>query len=122
MEKKFVRISSERPIQVTCGLQYENFTDKKSQVADKLKVAPTWFDKMVILKQGSHFYPSEIAEWNTVKLLAKDKKITIGEFTDDCENDVEAINDKKRLKENDEKTKLENEVKSEKKLADIAGE
>ena len=31
-------------------------------------------------------YPSEIAEWPTVKALANDKVLTIGEFTDECDD------------------------------------
>ena len=88
--KKYVRIHSNTNIRVTPGLQYEDVTKRDSDLQDRLKVNPLWPTAIVYIYKGSYLYPSEIAEWETVKALAKDKILTIGEFTDTEEGDVEA--------------------------------
>ena len=83
---KFVRIQSNETIHVTCGLQNKDVTNADAHVPDRLKVSATWPKAIVLIQKGAHMYPSEIAEWATVKALAKDKVLTIGEFTDDCDD------------------------------------
>lgn len=99
--KKYVKIQSSVTINVTPGLQYEDNTDVKEPIRDKLKVNASWPKATVLIKQGQFWYPSEISEWNTVKSLQKDKILTIGEFTDDVDEE-----DVKLAKEN-----LANELK-----------
>lgn len=84
---KFVRIQSNETIHVTCGLQNKDVTNADAHVPDRLKVSATWPKATVLIEKGAHMYPSEIAEWATVKALAKDKVLTIGEFTDVCDED-----------------------------------
>ena len=85
---KFVRIQSEKTINVTAGLQHQDVTNPDAHIPDRLKVSPSWPKLTVLIKRGAHWYPAEIAEWNTVKALANDKILTIGEFSDTCD-DVE---------------------------------
>lgn len=134
-QKAYVRIGSNVTIQVTCGLQNKDVTNPDAHVADRLKVSPKWPRCSVIIKQGSYLYPSEITEWPTVKALANDKVITIGEFTDNVEEDKEVENVKNKLtielnKLNDSKEQTNNKVEEanakineiKTKLSDIAGE
>lgn len=85
--KKYVRIQSNQTIQVTCGLQHEDVTNPDAHVPDRLKVSPSWPTCSVVISAGAHLYPSEIATWPTVKALAKDKILTIGEYTDTLDED-----------------------------------
>ncbi len=94
--KNYVKISSTINVSVTSGLQYQNFTNEKSDIPNRLKVSPLWPKMTIDIKQGVHFYPAEIAEWNTVKSLVKDKVLTIGEFVDVCEEQY-AIDMKQKL-------------------------
>ena len=131
-EKAYVRIHSQKTIQVTCGLQNKDVTNPDAHVPDRLKVSPQWPRCSVIISEGSHLYPSEIASWNTVKALERDKIITIGGYTNEI--DDEEDKDVKTMKETlvnnmqtqgimSDKTKDVKDTKSEgKKLADIAGE
>lgn len=104
---KFVNIHSNITISVTAGLQNEDVTNKDAHVPDRLKVSPLWPKLTVLVNQGSHWYPSEIAEWATVKALAKDKILTIGSFSDTCE-EPEVVSKKESLNINlkEVKTKL----------------
>lgn len=116
--KKYVRIHSKRTIQVTSGLQHEDVTNPDAHVPDRLKISPRWPLCLVVINQGSHLYPSEIVDWPTVKALAKDKVLTIGEFTDDLdEEDSKTAETKIKLEENLKKL---NQVTKTKKLSDIA--
>lgn len=115
--KKYVRIHSKRTIQVTSGLQHNDVTNPDAHVPDRLKVSPSWPKCLVIISQGSHLYPSEIVDWPTVKALAKDKILTIGEFTDTLdEEDAKVAETKITLEENLKK------INKTKKLSDIAKE
>ena len=76
---KFVRIQSTISILVTPGLQASDYTDEKKAVANKLVIKPRWQEGSIQIKQGTHYYPAEIVKWNTVKQLAKQNIITIGE-------------------------------------------
>lgn len=98
--KAFVRIQSNTTINVTMGLHNQDVTNKDAHVPDRLKVNPLWPKLTVLIRQGVHWYPSEIAEWPTVKALAEDKILTIGEFSDSCEEEGEAKAEKDALKSN----------------------
>lgn len=81
MEKKYVKIQSTMNIAVTPGLQCSDYTDPKKNVADKLNIKPRWQNACIEIKMGVHYYPAEIANWNTVKALVKKNILTIGEVT-----------------------------------------
>ena len=124
-KKAYVRIHSNKTIRVTCGLQNKDVTNPDAHVPDRLKVSPSWPTCCVIISSGSHLYPSEIAEWHTVKALAKEKVLTIGDFTDDDSEEPEVASKKETLVNNlKEKDIIEikKEEKTGPKLADIAGE
>lgn len=81
--KKFIKISSTKNICVTSGLGYIDNTNPDARVADRLKVSSTWAKTKVMLTVGSHWYPSEITTWNTVKKLVADGIVTISVETSD---------------------------------------
>lgn len=89
--KPYVRIQSNVTISVTCGLDSQDVSNKDAHIPDRLKVNPLWPKATVLIRQGVGIYPSEIVEWNTVKALAKDKVITIGEFLDKPETNEQAL-------------------------------
>ena len=76
---KYVKIQSTMNITVTGGLEYKDITNKDAHVADRLKVAAMWPKKVVLIKQGQHWYPEQVAKWNTVKKLVAQGILTIGE-------------------------------------------
>ena len=88
-KKPYVRIASNTTITVTAGLQCLDATNVKSDIPNRLKVAPMWAKLTIDIKKGSFVYPSEILEWNTVKALAKEKVITIGELLDSPEDNAD---------------------------------
>lgn len=97
MKKAYVRIQSQININVTSGLEYRDVTNPDAHVGDRLKINSLWSKRIIPIKEGSHFYPSEITEWNTVKSLQKDKVITIGEYTDEPDfekEEAKALKDK----------------------------
>lgn len=76
--KKYVQISNTGVTRVvTAGLQYIDTTNMKSPRADRLSVQPAWTRMSVKIKEGVHFYPGVIAEWDSVKALSKDKLLTV---------------------------------------------
>lgn len=81
-QKAYVKIQSSMTLNVTPGLQNEDVTNPDAHVADRLKINATWPKAIVLIQAGVHWYPSEIAEWATVKSLAKDKILSIVEFND----------------------------------------
>lgn len=81
-QKQFVRIQSEETINVTMGLAFNDVTNPDAHIPDRLKVQPSWASTTVLIRKGTGFYPAYVAEWDTVKRLANDKVLTIGEFTD----------------------------------------
>lgn len=85
---KFVQIQSDATIRVTTGLQNKDVTNPDAHVPDRLKINPEWPKYQVLIKQGAHKYPAEIAEWPTVKALAKDKIITIGSVSELDESEM----------------------------------
>lgn len=125
MAKKFVRIQSSINITVTPGLQHQNVTNPDAHVPDRLKVAPEWPRAMVDIRQGAGLYPAAIAEWPTVKALAKDKILTIGEFVEKADQpEQEEVAEKlerslESIKEKTSKKEMKKEAVS---LNEIAGE
>lgn len=89
---KLVQIQSSTTIRVTTGLQNKDVTNPDAHVPDRLKVNPLWPKHMVLIKQGVGFYPVEIKDWPSVKKLAEDKVITIGQ-------EVEQEPDEKQAKD-----------------------
>ena len=123
-EKKYVRIQSKMTIQVTCGLQCEDVTNPDAHVADRLKISPQWPTAMVIIKEGVGFYPAAIASWNTVKALAEDDILTIGDYTDEPGTEKEEV-EKTATNLNDAMDKFAEQaakLAEKKTLADIAKE
>ena len=96
----FVKIQSDRTINVTIGLNNQNFTKKDSDIPNRLKVNPLWPKTNVMIKQGTHWYPAEIAEWNAVKKFVELGIFTIGGFSNTASDEVAT-----------EKTKLDKKVK-----------
>lgn len=89
---KLVQIQSSTTIRVTTGLQNKDVTNPDAHVPDRLKVNPLWPKHMVLIKAGVGFYPVEIKDWPSVKKLAEDKVITIGQ-------EVEQEADEKQTKD-----------------------
>lgn len=87
---KLVQIQSSVTIRVTTGLQNKDVTNPDAHVPDRLKVNPLWPKHMVLIKQGVGFYPVEIKEWASVKKLAEDNIITIGQEVDRAPDEKEA--------------------------------
>ena len=85
--KKYVKIQSSKNINVMGGLFSQNFTKLDSDIKDRLKVAPKWSDTVVMIQQGTFWYPSFICEWPTVKSLEKSGIITFGGYADEI-NDI----------------------------------
>lgn len=97
--KNYVQIQSTIDVLVTAGLQYTDVTNEDAHVADRLRVQSDWPRLTVMIKKGQHWYPSEIAEWPTVKSLQKDRALTIGTFSDEP-NEEGVDKEKATLKEN----------------------
>ena len=91
--KKFVRIQSQKTIQVTAGLNHQDNTNEDAHVPDRLKISSMWPKALVLIRAGAHLYPSEIVEWPTVKALEKDNIITIGAFVDKADEETELKKD-----------------------------
>lgn len=129
-QKPYVRIQSTRTIQVTCGLQNKDVTNKDAHIPDRLKVSPLWPRCAIKIEAGAHYYPSEIVEWPTVKALEKDNIITIGEFVDSADEKTTATKEKltNELNKLDTQQANNNVAKNDEKLpenlklSDIAGE
>ena len=117
--KPYVRIASDVTITVTAGLQNQDATNRKSDIPNRLKVAPMWAKLTVDIKKGSFVYPSEILEWNTVKALANEHVITIGELLDNADEKV--VNEKQTLINNINEANARIE-KTKKTLEEVAGD
>lgn len=91
--KKFIKVSSSVNITVNAGLKSINMSNADAHVMDRLNVKPAWVGTNIDIKQGVGYYPSEIKNWNSVKVLVDRGVITIGEETDTCpdQEKVEAI-------------------------------
>lgn len=136
-QKPYVRIQSTKTINVTCGLQNMDVTNKDAHIPDRLKVSALWPKCAVKIEVGAHYYPSEIVEWPTVKALERDKIITIGELVDTIADETESANvettkDKlaselakmntKIKANNNVETKANEQTSDTIKLSDLAGE
>lgn len=118
-EKQFVRIQSSVTINVTAGLHNQDVTNKDAHVPDRLKVNPLWSKMTCLIREGVGIYPAMICEWPTVKALAKDAVLTIGEYLDSADDEVV----KKQTQLTDAMKKIEAQRKQTKgTLAEIAGE
>lgn len=91
---KMIEIHSNVTINVTAGLQNKDVTNPDAHVADRLKVNPEWPRHTVLIRQGQHRYPEYIKEWPSVKQLAADKILTIGQ-TEDVPDDKLTDEEKK---------------------------
>lgn len=89
---KFVQIQSSATIKVTTGLQNKDMSNPDAHIPDRLKVMPEWAKCQILIRQGAHRYPAEIAEWATVKALVRDKVLTIGAISD-----VDDLNDEEKI-------------------------
>lgn len=123
MSKEYVRIQSKVNIKVVPGLQHEDVTNPDAHIADRLKISALWPKMAILLKEGVGTYPAYIAEWNTVKALAKDKIITIGDFVDGAEDREVQEKSKLDIEIAEVESKLKKKVnKTVAKLSEIAGE
>lgn len=118
-KQAYVKIFSEIDIIVTPGLQSEDLTNYKSDVPDRLKVNPLWPKLTVRVSKGTHLYPSEIADWESVKSFVKSGQMSIGTYTDDA-TDNEVVEKKKEVKVN--MTEMNEKLKKNKKLDEVASE
>lgn len=94
--KKYVRIQSTKNINVVGGLQT---LDMSSEVPghERLNSKPMWTNLTILIKQGAHFYPGIVAEWESVKTLQNKEILTIGQFSDTCPNEAEIEQDYARI-------------------------
>lgn len=109
--KKFVRIESQIDIMVSAGLQSINMSNRDAHVADRLNVKSAWVGTRILITKGTGYYPAEIQDWDAVKALAADQKLTIGEECDNIGGDP-----KIEAKATEQKTKINNEIKKYKKM------
>lgn len=93
--KDYVQIQSDVTIEVNPGLLNQNMTKEDSDIADRLKINPIWPKFGILVKKGQHVYPSEVADWHSVKMLVKNKLATIGQYLDTAPSEVMAM--KKKL-------------------------
>ena len=123
---KMVKIHSTVTINVTTGLQNKDVTNPDAHVPDRLKISAEWPRHTVLIREGQHLYPVEIKTWNTVKALAEDKILTIGE-----EVEVENLSEEESKNVDTAKTAQkefrlgeveEDRPRRRKNLADILGE
>lgn len=95
--KNFIRIQSTKTIEITPGLDAINLTNRDAKALNTLNVKCAWANLTVLIREGAHYYPSEIKNWNSVKDLAKDGIFTVGEEVDTCPNQDEVMKEKLRL-------------------------
>ncbi len=88
--KKYIRVQSEKDIDVTEGLQSIDMTNKDAAVADRLRVASAWVQTRVPIRKGAHDYPAVIQNWPSVKSLVEHGVITLGVESDET-NDAKAV-------------------------------
>lgn len=80
--KKYVQIQSSINIAVTSGLQAKDFTNHESDIPNRMKISAEWPKTTILIRKGQHWYPSQIADWNTVKSLVASGVMTIGMDSD----------------------------------------
>ena len=120
MEKNFVRIQSNETIVVTAGLQHMDVTNPDAHVPDRLKISPSWPKTTCQISQGVGVYPAYVAKWPTVKALAKDNILTIGEYLETADENAQKVKEEldrelKSMEPNKKETKQTN-------LEDLANE
>ena len=104
----YVVIQSNIDINVTKGLEHQNFTNENSDLPNRLKVQPEWNKTECLIHKGQGTYPSEVKDWLTVKALVKDGILTVGAETN------ELLGDDVRKKETVEtKTNIQEALKEE---------
>ncbi len=94
--KKYVRIQSTKNRYVVGGLQT---LDMSSEVPghERLNAKSMWTNLTILIKQGAHFYPGIVAEWESVKKLQEKDILTIGQFVDTCPEEAEIEKDYARI-------------------------
>lgn len=88
--KKFVRIQSTMNITVDAGLTCINMTSADARISERLRVQPTWVGTRIDIREGAHYYPAIIKTWDSVKALAKEQILTVGEECDECSEQAQA--------------------------------
>lgn len=82
--KDYVQINSQVTINATCGLQFKNKTNPNSRLENNMKIDPVWAKLCIVVKKGIHWYPSEVADWHSVKKLIEHKVASIVSDADEC--------------------------------------
>lgn len=82
--KPYVQIQSNVTVVVPRDLAFKDLTNHKSDVPNRMKIGATWPKVKITLLKGAHYYPAEVAEWNIIKNMVKDRLVTIGAYSDDC--------------------------------------
>lgn len=97
--QNYVQISSTKTIQVTCGLQFQDVTNKDAHVPDRLRVLEKWSGFTILVRKGAYDYPIEILEWPTVKSLIEAKIFTVDGVAKETTNDDKAKEMKNRVED-----------------------
>ena len=90
MMKKFIRIQSDRNINVNAGLRNINMSNADAHVANRLNIAQAWTGTRVLIKKDVAYYPAVLKEWPAVKKLEELHIISFGEETDTVPAEYEA--------------------------------
>ena len=85
--KKYIRIQSEKDIDVTEGLQSIDMTNRDAHVPDRLRVAGAWVQTRIPIRKGAHDYPAIVQNWASVKSLVNAGVITLGVESDETNED-----------------------------------
>lgn len=86
-KKRFVRISSSMNIEVYANLEaIEILAPAGSNKGDLLNAKSGWAKIRVLITANTAWYPSEILEWEAVKMLAAKEIINVGEQADTISN------------------------------------
>lgn len=103
-------------------------TSNPSTESKPMNPNPIWTKTRILIKTGVHDYPAEIKDWDTIKALAKNFIITIGEVKEGELTDVtmeEAVKVKKQAESIAKEEKIANDKKKARKqkleeLADLS--
>lgn len=121
--KRFVKISCNKTITVTPGLNNIDVTNVDAHVPDRLKVSATWPKCCLKVKKGVDWYPAVITEWNTVKSLINENVMTVIEFRDDIDDEnVKKMTDELELNMKEIGLELKERKINRKKLNEVSGE
>lgn len=124
---KIIKINSNKNVFVF-GSNYSQNTPTDGQ---KINLnTSTWTNTRVLIQQGIHTYPAEIADWRTVKALEQSGVITITAPSDglpenaDDEKAVAAVAKAKKLEKEEKATTAKTKARKQKleELADRAVE